>query len=156
MEGQQELLTFTCFLCLRPILRAWNEQTRSVLTATPGSVSLLSLFYGWETGERGPQGRLRVEFEPGFGFSSWLFFYILFIHLFIGRGDGREKVREKHGVLVKHQSIASHTPRPGDLARNPGTCPDQESNQQPSGFQAGIQSYEPLASAPDRNHSLYQ
>ena len=33
--------------------------------------------------------------------------------------------------------------RPGDLAHNPGMCPDWESNRQPFGSQAGAQSTEP-------------
>ena len=35
-----------------------------------------------------------------------------------------------------------HTPT-GDLANNPGMCPDWESNRQPFGSQAGAQSTEP-------------
>ena len=34
-------------------------------------------------------------------------------------------------------------PPTGDLARNPGICPDWESNQRPFGPQAGAQSTEP-------------
>ena len=41
-----------------------------------------------------------------------------------------------------HWSAASY-PAPGDLAHNPGMCPEQESNQQPFGLQAGTQSTEP-------------
>ena len=38
----------------------------------------------------------------------------------------------------------SHTPHPtGDLARNPGMCPDWESKQRPFALQAGAQSTEP-------------
>ena len=44
----------------------------------------------------------------------------------------------------KHQCVvASHVPPTGDLARNPGMCPDWESNLQPFGSQAGAQSTEP-------------
>ena len=39
-------------------------------------------------------------------------------------------------------TVASHTPPTGDLARNPGMCPDQEWNQRPFGSQAGTQSTE--------------
>ena len=40
--------------------------------------------------------------------------------------------------------VASHTPtHAGDLAHNPGMCPDWESNQQPFGSQSGAQSTEP-------------
>ena len=44
---------------------------------------------------------------------------------------GREGEREKHQCVV-----ASHAPPTGDLARNPGMCPDWESNQQHFGSQA--------------------
>ena len=33
--------------------------------------------------------------------------------------------------------VASHVPPTGDLAYNPGVCPDWESNQRPFGLQAG-------------------
>ena len=64
-------------------------------------------------------------------------FLKLFIYLFLERGEGREKEGEKHQCVV-----ASHTPPTGDLAHNPGTCTDGESNQQPFGLQVGAQSTE--------------
>ena len=43
----------------------------------------------------------------------------------------------------KHQCVvASHVSPTGDLACNPGTCPDWESNWQPFGSQSGTQSTE--------------
>ena len=39
--------------------------------------------------------------------------------------------------------VASHVAPTGDLARNPGICLDQESNQWPIGLQASTQSTEP-------------
>ena len=39
--------------------------------------------------------------------------------------------------------VASYAPPTGDLASNPGMCPDWESNQQPFVSQAGAQSTEP-------------
>ena len=49
----------------------------------------------------------------------------------------------------KHQCMAaSHTPPTGDLAHNPGMCPDRESNHQPFGLQAGSQSTEPHQPGP--------
>ena len=42
---------------------------------------------------------------------------------FVWGGEGREKEGEKHKYVV-----ASHMPHTGDLARNPGLCPDWESN----------------------------
>ena len=59
---------------------------------------------------------------------------ILFIIYFFREGKGGRK-RQKHQCVV-----ASHTPATGDLAHNPGMCPDWESNQQPFGSQAGAQS----------------
>ena len=44
----------------------------------------------------------------------------------------------------KQQCVAaSHVTPTGDLARNPGTCPDWESNRRPFGSQARTQSAEP-------------
>ena len=63
-------------------------------------------------------------------------FFKDFICLFLERG--REGKRGKHQCVV-----ASRTPPTGDLAQNPSTCPDWESNWQPSGLQAGAQSTEP-------------
>ena len=37
----------------------------------------------------------------------------------------------------------SYTPHTGDLAHNPGMCPDWELNRPPFGLQAGIQFTEP-------------
>ena len=39
--------------------------------------------------------------------------------------------------------VASHMPPTGDLACNPGMCPDWELNGQPFSLQAGAQSTEP-------------
>ena len=50
-------------------------------------------------------------------------FFKDFIYLFLDRGEG-EREGEKHQCVV-----ASSTPFTGDLARNPGMCPDWESNQ---------------------------
>ena len=60
----------------------------------------------------------------------------LFIYLFIERG--REGERERNINVV-----ASCVPPTGDLAHNPGMCPDWESNQRPFGSQVGAQSIEP-------------
>ena len=51
----------------------------------------------------------------------FLFFKILFI--FRERGEEGEREGEKHQCVV-----ASHMAPTGDLARNPGMCPDWESN----------------------------
>ena len=39
--------------------------------------------------------------------------------------------------------VASYTHPTGDLACNPDTCPDQELNRRPFGWQSGTQSTEP-------------
>ena len=69
--------------------------------------------------------------------SDISFFKKEFIYLFLERGEGREKEKRE-----KHQLAASRMPSTGDLACNLGMCPDQESNQPPSGFQVGTQSTE--------------
>ena len=64
-------------------------------------------------------------------------FFKEFIYLFLERGREGEREGEKHQPVV-----ASHVPPTGDLAWNPGMCPDWELNQQPFGSQAGAQSIE--------------
>ena len=59
---------------------------------------------------------------------------------FIFRERGREGEREGEKL---HQSVASHALPTGDLAGNPGMCPDWKSNCQPFGLQASTQSAEP-------------
>ena len=54
------------------------------------------------------------------------------------RGKEGEREGEKHQCVV-----APHAPPAGDLACNPGLCPDWESNQQLFGLQASTQSTEP-------------
>ena len=52
-----------------------------------------------------------------------------FIYLFLEREEGREEKRERNrNMREKHQSVASHMPPTGDLARNTGMCPDWELN----------------------------
>ena len=61
------------------------------------------------------------------------------LYLFMIREKGREGERgEKHKCVV-----ASHVPATGDLARNPGMCPDWELNRQPFGLETSSQSTEP-------------
>ena len=61
-----------------------------------------------------------------------------FIYFIFREGKGGEREGKKHQCVV-----ASGAPLTGDLACNPGMCPDQESNQPPFGLQAGTQSTEP-------------
>ena len=61
---------------------------------------------------------------------SLFFFFKDFIY-FRQRGREGERTGEKHQCVV-----AFGVPPNEDLARNPGLCPDWESNQRPSGSQA--------------------
>ena len=72
-----------------------------------------------------------------------LFLNILFIYLFLERGEGR-RGREEEREGEKHQcAFASRLPQPtGDPAHNPGMCPYWESSQQHLGWQASTQSTE--------------
>ena len=63
--------------------------------------------------------------------QNMLFFKILFI--FRERGRKGEREGEKQQCIV-----ASHMAFTGDLARNPGMCPDWESNRRPFGLQTGL------------------
>ena len=79
------------------------------------------------------------------GFSKGIYSYVFLSFFkdfisFIFRERGREGEREGE----KHQCVvASHVPPTGDLAHNPGMCPDWEWNRRPFGSQAGAQSTEP-------------
>ena len=55
-----------------------------------------------------------------------LFLFLEDFYLFIFKERGKEGEREKHQRVV-----AFHTPPIGDLAHNPGMCPDLKSNQGP-------------------------
>ena len=61
-----------------------------------------------------------------------------FIYLLLEKGREGEREGEKEPCV-----FASRTPPTGDLAHNPGMCPDWESNWRPFGSQAGAQSTEP-------------
>ena len=63
---------------------------------------------------------------------------MLFIY-FSEREEEKEKEREKKYQCV----VAPHMTPTGDLARNPGMCPDWEWNQWPFGSQARAESAEP-------------
>ena len=65
--------------------------------------------------------------------KSTIFFFFLRFYLFIylERGEGREKVRERNINVW----LPLTWPPTGDLACNPGMCPDWESNQWPFGLQ---------------------
>ena len=70
--------------------------------------------------------------------------FFLRLYLFLERGKGREKERERSiDVQEIHQLVASPTCPTRDLAHNPGMCPELELNQRPFGLQAGTQSTEP-------------
>ena len=67
--------------------------------------------------------------------STYLFIYLkYFIYLFLERGREGEREGEKPQCVV-----ASHAPPTGDLAHNPGMCPNWDSNQRSFGLQAGAQ-----------------
>ena len=68
-----------------------------------------------------PERKKKIVYKM---FDLKLSFFKDFIYLFLDRGEGREEEGEKHQCVV-----ASHMPPTGDLACNPGMCPDWESNQ---------------------------
>ena len=79
------------------------------------------------------------RFPKSIDFISFFFFKEI-IYLFLERGEWRE--RETSMLLLKR-------PPTGDLAHNPGMCPNWESNQQPFGLQVGTQSTKPHQPGPD-------
>ena len=69
------------------------------------------------------------------------------VYLLIFReGEGRER---NISVQEIHRSVTSHLPPAGDLAGNPGICPDWESNARPLSSQAAAQSTEPHQPGPE-------
>ena len=70
-------------------------------------------------------------------FCLFIFIFLKILFIFQQRGRKGERESKKHPCVV-----ASHVPPPGDLACNPGLCPDWKSNQRPFGSQAGTQSTE--------------
>ena len=105
-----------------------------------------------ETPLQGPQAGRWVLRSPGmvplhagvspteytFRFLSFFFFFLKILFIFRERGREREREGKTHQCVV-----ASHTPTTGDLAHNPGMCPDRELNQWPFDLQASAQSTEP-------------
>ena len=90
----------------------------------------------------GGWGVVRYLNSPKLGGREWIstriFFERLYVFVFRQRGREGEREGEKHPCVV-----ASCVPPTGNLARNPGMCPDWEPNQRPFGSQAGAQSTEP-------------
>ena len=80
-------------------------------------------------------------------FRIYILFFKDFIYLFLEGGEGKEKERERNIEVW----LPLTCPPPADLACNPGTCPEWESNQQPFASQFGAQSTEP----PARAESMY-
>ena len=68
-----------------------------------------------------------------------LFLFFKIFYLLIFRERGKEGERERNITVW----LPLKRPLTGDLACNPGMCPDQELNQRPFGLQAGTQSTEP-------------
>ena len=80
--------------------------------------------------------------------SAWLAPQII-PPILIFRERGREGERERNIPMWEtHRLVASQMPPTEALARNPGMCPDWESNWQPFGLQAGAQSSEPHQPGP--------
>ena len=59
------------------------------------------------------------DIHPRYIFFFFCFLKIIYLFIFRQRGRDREREGEKHQCVV-----ASHVPPTGDLARNPGMCPD--------------------------------
>ena len=86
---------------------------------------------------------LQLAKHPTFHICVFKNVYILFlkdfVYLFLDKGERKDKERKKN-INVWSPLMCLST---GDLACDPGMCPDWESNQRPSGSQSGAQSTEP-------------
>ena len=115
--------------CL-PIFRSFDfllpscESSLCIMTTSPYQVYILSTIFSYSVGCL-------------FAFLFLKKFFKDCIYFLERRREG-EREGEKHQCVV-----ASWRPPTGDLAHNPGTCPDWESSLQPFGSQAGAQSTEP-------------
>ena len=70
-------------------------------------------------------------------FVFWVFFLRFYVFIFREKRREGEREGEKHPCVV-----ASCTPPTGNLAHNPGMCPDWELNHRPFGSRARNQSTE--------------
>ena len=70
--------------------------------------------------------------------SIYKYLKIFYVFIFRQKGRGKEREGEKHQCVV-----ASRAPPTGDLACNPGMCPNWELNWRPFGLQASTQSFGP-------------
>ena len=138
------------YFCVFPLLVFidWFESERERDHSL--SVSLTYTFIGWFLYVPWPgiEPATMVYWEdaptelPGQGDPSLslsllcLSLSFLRFYLFIFSERGREG--EKHQCVVAFRGYPG-----GNLAHNPGICPDPESNQRPFGSQAGAQSTEP-------------
>ena len=76
---------------------------------------------------------------------NYFFFLICyFIYIFGERGRKEEGEGEKCQCVVASRALST-----GDLACNPGVCPDWELNWQPFGSQAATQSSQPYQPGQD-------
>ena len=79
-----------------------------------------------------------------FVFGHFFFFSKKILFTFRERGREGQRGRETSKCERNTDWLSLTCPPPTrDLAHNPGTCPDRESNQQPFGSQADTQSTEP-------------
>ena len=83
---------------------------------------------------------LSITYRVSSVLTKNFFLFLKKCYLFIFRERGREGEREgeKHQCVVASRALST-----GDLARNPGVCPDWELNWQPFGSQAHTQYTEP-------------
>ena len=88
---------------------------------------------------------IQIEVWCNIYYSHIFIFHSLnyFIYLLLEKGKGGRKRGTNFDMWEKHRLVASRMSPTGDLASNPGTCLDWESNRQPFGLQAGTQSTEP-------------
>ena len=92
---------------------------------SPPVLGLFCALWPWERPQRSKTSVLILD--TSLVSSKWLipfFFFLKILFIFRQRGREGEREGEKHYCVV-----ASCAPPTGDLARNPGMCPDWELNQ---------------------------
>ena len=121
------LIWVRCFLFQQPYVLWYQEGVSlGVVSHVGGKVHRL----------KACGGHIRITRRVEWDFVGISYFFKDFI--FSERGGEGEREGEKHQRVV-----ASGAPSNGDLAYNPGMCPDWELNWQAFGSQAGTQSTDP-------------
>ena len=122
-----------CYLYLQCILFVWKHHGSQILLYIAITWGVFKNTDAWDSS---PQNSKWSYYRVWLGIRIFKNIFYLF---FRERGrEGEEREGEERQCVV-----TSHVPPTGDLACNPGMCPNWELNWWPFGLQTGTQSTEP-------------